>query len=217
MTTPQRTAQRFPAEQARAFADAVVAIAMTLLILPLMESAADVSRATSVPVWLEEHGSQLFSFVLSFGIIAMFWVNHHRTFQRVRQVDGGLLWCTMAWLLGIVWLPVATALSGHLEADDPAVKAVYIGSMTLVALLSLLQLLWLRAHPVLHEMDPATMNGTLAMATAMLVLFTLSLVVAVAFPGLSYFPLFLMVGVGPLGRLFKRIIGPGRPTAPVPE
>ena len=42
MTTPQRTAQRFPAEQARAFADAVVAIAMTLLILPLMESVGDV-------------------------------------------------------------------------------------------------------------------------------------------------------------------------------
>lgn len=217
MTTPQRTAQRFPAEQARAFADAVVAIAMTLLILPLMESAADVTRATSVPVWLDEHGSQLFSFVLSFGIIAMFWVNHHRTFQRVKEVDSGLLWCTMAWLLGIVWLPVATALSGHLEADDRAVKAVYIGSMTLVALLSLLQLLWLRAHPVLHEMDPATINGTVAMATAMLVLFAVCLVVAVVFPGLSYFPLFLMVGVGPLGRLFKRIMGPGRPTGPEPQ
>lgn len=201
-----KTRQLFPVEQARAFADAVVAIAMTLLILPLMEAAADISRTASLSAWLSEHWSQLFSFGLSFAIIAMLWLNHHRMFQRITEIDSGLLWCTMAWLLGIVWLPVATALSGRLQADDPSVKALYVGSMSAVALLSLLQLLWLRAHPDLHEMSQETMLGSISMALAMVILLVASAVLAVAIPSLSYFPLALMAGVGVLGGLLKRLV-----------
>ncbi|WP_438354823.1 TMEM175 family protein [Microbacterium sp. CJ88] len=104
----------YSAERAKAFIDAVVAIAMTLLILPLMEgvtAAADADKGAAA--WVQEHQGQLISFVLSFVIIAMFWMNHHRLFAVVERVTTGLLWITMAWLLSIVWLPVATAMSGR--------------------------------------------------------------------------------------------------------
>jgi len=77
---------RAPYEVARvvAFVDAVVAIAMTLLILPLMESVSEVAAADEdTAQWFAGHDGQLISFVISFVIIAMFWMIHHRLFVRV--------------------------------------------------------------------------------------------------------------------------------------
>ena len=103
----------YSAGRAKAFIDAVVAIAMTLLILPLMDAATEGGVAGQTGAsWLDDHSDQLFSFALSFVIIAMFWLNHHGLFARVQSISRVLLWLNMAWLLSIVWLPVATALSG---------------------------------------------------------------------------------------------------------
>lgn len=61
----------FGAERAKTFVDAVVAIAMTLLILPLMESvAAAGGTGETAAEWVGGHGGQLFAFVLSFAVIA---------------------------------------------------------------------------------------------------------------------------------------------------
>ena len=61
------------AERLKAFTDAVVAIAMTLLILPLMESVTDVGgEGGGVAEWLDDHAGQLFGFALSFVMIATF-------------------------------------------------------------------------------------------------------------------------------------------------
>ena len=69
------------AERMEFFTDAVVAIAMTLLILPLMESVAEAGRdGVTTADYLSEHGGQLFSFALSFVIIASFWAGNHSLF-----------------------------------------------------------------------------------------------------------------------------------------
>ena len=68
------------------FTDAVVAIAMTLLILPLLESvstAADEGLGTAD--YLRENGTQLFAFVLSFVIISRFSFAHEKLFDSVRR------------------------------------------------------------------------------------------------------------------------------------
>jgi hypothetical protein len=68
------------------FTDAVVAIAMTLLILPLMESVAEAGRdGVTTADYLSEHGGQLFSFALSFVIIASFWAGHHSLVEHVER------------------------------------------------------------------------------------------------------------------------------------
>lgn len=203
----------FGAERAKAFIDAVVAIAMTLLILPLMESISDASEVAdaeaSAAQWFGEHLWQLGSFVLSFVIIAMFWINHHRVFTLVERVTPTFLWICMAWLLTIVWLPVATAMSGRMDSDDPVVKTVYIGSMVLTSLVVLVQRLYLRSHPELHTMTPDLMRRGLAAELAMLALFTASLVVAVTVPAIGYYAMFLMGLTGVVQRLFARVLPKG--------
>ncbi len=202
----------FPAERVKAFVDAVVAIAMTLLILPLMESVSDIAsggetESSSVSTWLGEHVQQLSSFVLSFVIIAMFWISHHRQFVRVKRASIGLVWLLMAWLLTIVWLPVATSMSGQFHADDSMVKIVYIGSMILVALVSLGVRLYLRGHPALHDLSDVALRRGASVDITLVVLFTLALGLSLAIPSLGYASMFLMFLSGFVQLLVARVIG----------
>ena len=204
---PSAKSSLFEADRAKAFVDAVVAIAMTLLILPLMESVSEAAASGAGPVeWFAEHTGQLIAFALSFVIIAMFWVNHHRLFTRVRQMSTPLMWITVGWLFSIVWLPVATAMSGQMPSDDPVVIAVYIGSMLLTSALSLATRAYLRLHPSLHTIDPDGERRGIAVDLAMITLFAASLALAIALPQVSYFALLMMWLTGPLQQVYSRLL-----------
>ncbi len=98
-------------ERMVSFTDAVLAIAMTLLILPLLESVSESARERLDTLgYLREHNGQLFAFGLSFFIIGLFWRRHHRLFDQVVRYTRGLFLLNLIWMFTIVWLPVATAL-----------------------------------------------------------------------------------------------------------
>ena len=195
------------AERLQAFADAVVAIAMTLLILPLMESISDAQAARGSGPWFHEHSDQLFSFVLSFVLITLFWLNHYRLFENVHRVDTPLVWLTAAWLLTIVWLPVATALSGRMSSTDPTTKVAYVGSMILTSLLLLVQRVYLQRHPGLHDIPPRRLLRGLASDISVALWFTIALVVMLAVPRLHYYPMFLMFLAGFTERFIDARLG----------
>jgi uncharacterized membrane protein len=196
----------FPAERAKAFIDAVVAIAMTLLILPLMESVTELPDSVSGAHWLDEHSEDLIGFVVSFAVIATFWITHHRFFARIERVTTPFLWLTMPWLLTIVWLPVATSLSNHLAAGDVVVKLLYIGSMSLTAWLMLAQRIYMKRRPSLHDVSPDEMRSGTAATIAMGLLFAVALVLAILFPAIGYAALFVMAITGVVERLIRRIL-----------
>lgn len=204
------TRSLFSAERAKAFVDAVVAIAMTLLILPLMES---VGEAQGMPggaaAWLGEHAGQLISFVLSFWIIAMFWIAHHELFADVERVTERLLWLTVCWMLTIVWMPVATAMTGQLE-PEPLVKVLYIGTMALTKVFTLLTRLYLRAHPELHALSAERLRRGMIVDVTMGSLFLIALGIAVLVPAIGYFSLFLLMLIGPITRMLMRRTSLGR-------
>lgn len=207
----------FSADRAKAFIDAVVAIAMTLLILPLLDAItglARVSRQVPASTWFSENWLLLLSFLISFVIIAMFWINHHRMFARVVQVSVPLLWLNMAWLLTIVWLPVATAMTNIMDSDDPVVKASYMGTMALTSLLAFFQELFLNRHPELHQAEPYSLLRGMAVYLAMTTLFLVALGLSIALPVLSYFTLFLLGLTGPLSAVFDRMLGVPRERGP---
>lgn len=195
------------AERLRTFADAVVAIAMTLLILPLMDSIGDADPARGTGPWLSEHTGQVVSFVLSFGLITLFWINHYRLFEDVDRVDPALVWLTAAWLFSIVWLPVATALSGRMSDADGTTKIVYVGSMIVTSILLLVQRLYLGRHPQLHRSDPHRLKRGLAADVSTAACFTLALVVMLAVPRWGYYPMFLMFLTGITQRWLDRRMG----------
>ncbi len=208
---PERARPLFQAERAAAFIDAVVAIAMTLLILPLMESVGDVADAGEDTLhWLVEHDQQLVSFVLSFVIIAMFWMFHHRLFTQVTAITSPLMWLLAGWLLTIVWLPVATALTGVMDDDDRLAKVLYVGSMIATSLFSLAIRLYLRRHPELRRHPTPYLTAGIAADLATTLLFATALAVALLVPAIGYYALLLMLLTPVVQGLVLRLIASAR-------
>jgi uncharacterized membrane protein len=88
------------------FADAVIAIAITLLALDLTVP----SGATNAAFWHSAlaHSEDYLAFVISFLVIAAHWGAHHRMFRYVTYLDGRLAGLTMAWLFTQIVTPFAT-------------------------------------------------------------------------------------------------------------
>ena len=191
-------------ERLQAFTDAVVAIALTLLILPLMESVGELAdHHGTTAQWFAEERYPLLGFVLSFVLISVFWVHHHRLFRNVRLVDSALLWLTIAWMFTIVWMPVATALSTQMKGDW-AQPLVYIGTLFATSFLLLLARVYLRSHPHLHDLDEAATRSGIQAGTIVAALFLAALILALIVPDMGNLPLLLMVLSEPLQRLSRR-------------
>ncbi|GAA3028661.1 TMEM175 family protein [Microbacterium dextranolyticum] len=210
--TDDEDAILYPAERPKAFIDAVVAIAMTLLILPLMESVADTAQSEGSALdWLTEHNWQLTSFLLSFALIAMFWFGHQRMFSDVERVSPRLLWLTMPWLVSIVWLPVATALSGRMPSADSLTRIIYIGSMVFTALATMaVRLFLLRHHDDFGDLSVPMLRRGLSVDIATSLLFAAALGLSLLVPPLGYAALFLMFAVGPVSFVVRRMMPRGK-------
>jgi TMEM175 potassium channel family protein len=127
------------------FSDAVFAIVITLLVLPI---AIDVelpgSGGLAHAVW--SLWPRMLSFALSFLVIGQFWTVHHRMFEHVRRYDLRLLWLNLLVLLAVSFLPFPTSLLGtHSTATDRFPVVFYAASLAAVSLtltVMLLYVLW---------------------------------------------------------------------------
>lgn len=191
----------FRTERFKAFVDAVVAIAMTLLILPLMESVSEAASGNlSTADFLNEHSDQLLSFGLSFVLIAIFWMGHHRQYRDVEQITPALLWINVAWMATIVWLPVPTAMLGQMDSD-PLQAVLYIGTLMLTQVTTLSGWAYLLRHPQLTTTAHETMRHGVARDAAAIILFALALVIATSVGSYGYLGLVLVAFTGPVERL----------------
>lgn len=200
--------ERHDAERMKFFTDAVVAIAMTLLILPLLESVSEAMRAHEHTAhWVHEQRFQLFAFALSFVLIARFWISHERLFSHVEHWTVGLMLLNQAWMLTIVFLPVATALVGSLKADA-AQYALYVGTLLLGAVLMTGMHVLVHRDPVIRgDAPPPSWSRLLGSATAVLML-VVAFVLALTIPGLGYFAMFVLFLSGLVERMLGRVLRP---------
>jgi uncharacterized membrane protein len=195
---------RFRTERFKAFVDAVVAIAMTLLILPLMESVSEAASGTlSTAEFFVEHSGQLLSFGLSFVLIATFWMGHHRQYRDVEWVTGPLLWINIAWMATIVWLPVPTAMIGQMETDSLQ-PVVYIGTLILTQITTLAGWLYLLRHPDFTTTPVDVLRAGVIGDLAAIILFLIALAIAVFVPSLGYAGLLVLLLTGVVTTLLSR-------------
>jgi uncharacterized membrane protein len=99
------------------FSDAVVAIAITLLGLPLVDIPPPSDGKTTLDV-LSEHSGELFAFGYTFVVVALLWMAHHRVLTYFRGYDGPLVWLNMLYLLSIVLLPFPSEWVGERGFSD---------------------------------------------------------------------------------------------------
>jgi uncharacterized membrane protein len=123
--------------------DGIFAIVMTLLVLeitvPQISShAPDVVQAELLKKLLDLW-PKIFSYVISFMILAIYWRAHHRQFHYIKQADGVLVWTNIMFLMAVSFLPFSTALLGE-YIDQQISVLIYGGNSIVIAFL--LYIMW---------------------------------------------------------------------------
>ena len=92
------------------FSDAVFAIVITLLVLELKIPHLSEHNEPALRQALIELLPRVAGFVISFLIIGLMWIEHHRIFRYIADYDAGLLWRNLFLLLCVSFVPFPTAL-----------------------------------------------------------------------------------------------------------
>ncbi len=183
------------------FSDAVVAIAITLLILPLVDSASSIG-AMGVGEFFKDNRARLFAFALSFVVIGSFWWAQHKMFERVKSYNSVLVWGMFLWLFSIVFLPFPTELIGSTKENSPTVHEIYIGTLLATAIATLVQQWAVVRWPELQEAEyrgSATIDAAAVSAVLMFVAF----VVAGLDPSVGLWALLVLLLSTPFERLLR--------------
>jgi uncharacterized membrane protein len=119
-----------------AFSDGVFAIALTLLVLDLR-----VPELHGRTVWeaVVELWPQFLGYVLSFLIIAINWVFHHRKFRAIVRYDTKLIWINLILLFFVALVPFPTSLLAE-YAPSPAAVSLYAASVAVLGVMA--TILW---------------------------------------------------------------------------
>lgn len=100
-----------------AVSDGVYAFALTLLVLDLKVPEVAGTTNSRLTTDLFEQLPNFFAYIISFSVVAFFWMNHHRIFQSVTSCDARALVLNFVHLLFISLTPYAASLIGHYEGD----------------------------------------------------------------------------------------------------
>lgn len=175
------------------FIDAIVAIAITLLVLPLAELVNEIGDDQTAREVLSHHRPELWSFVLSFVVIARLWLIQHHLLSRVVEFDTWLTWLMLIWAFTIVVLPFPTSLLPA-HGSERFTRLFYIGCLLMSGIVLALISDRLIRHP---EYRSGGMAPRRSVAIASVVVLLAALLISEALPVVGYWALFLLYLVDP--------------------
>ncbi len=115
-----------------AFSDAVIAIAITIMVLELKVPHGTDWRALRplAPVFL--------SYLLSFVFLGIYWNNHHHLLHAAERINSRILWANLHLLFWLSLIPFATGWMG--ENHPASLPTAVYGSVLLLSALAWLVL-----------------------------------------------------------------------------
>jgi len=123
------------------FSDGVFTVALTLLVVDLaVPSLAPGSTERDLQQALQAQVPNVLAFLLTFWVVALYWLTHHRHFRLIHRYDSRLLVLNLVFLMTIVFIPWPTAVLGH-YGDYVTAWVVYAISMAAIGLAA--TVLWL--------------------------------------------------------------------------
>ena len=98
--------------------DGIFAIAMTLLVLNLNipESMRQIDDGELHQLLLSQ-AHKFVNYILSFVLLAVFWILHHNEFHFIKRTDRTHIWINTLLLMFIVLIPFSTSLIGDFSND----------------------------------------------------------------------------------------------------
>ncbi|HEX8425846.1 TMEM175 family protein [Hymenobacter sp.] len=119
---PLHEREAFQLERVILFTDAVFAIAITLLAIELKVPELHHATEHAALSGLLQLTGQFIGFLISFFIIAVYWVAHHRIFRFVVRTSPRMLWLNIVFLLSIVLMPFTTAY----QSEYPMLRTPWV-------------------------------------------------------------------------------------------
>ncbi len=142
------------------FSDAVFAIAMTLLAVGIRIP--DVPKDQIGPA-IRQLAGPVAGYFLTFAVIGLYWMAHHRMFRFIRRVDSTFIILNLVLLALIGLMPVPSDLLGRYGSETPVV-ILYAASVSAVGLLT--TVIWLYATRGRRLVDPTLSHQEVVAATA---------------------------------------------------
>ena len=129
-------------QRIEAFSDGVFAIAITLLVLELIQIL-HVQNEESLLKFCLHHWEPFLAFIIGFLTILICWINHHHVFTYIKKTDSKLPWVNGFVLLMITFTPFPTAiLAGFLQTEGKFAVAIFGFNYFMIAIASY----WLCAY-----------------------------------------------------------------------
>jgi len=185
------------------FSDAVVAVAITVLVLAIVDIRPVGGEST---VWrlISDNGGQIFTFFFTFIVVGIMWLAHNRVLNQLRGFDGVTFWLNLFWLAGIAFLPWPSSLYGESFAwgGDDTVHGggsgfLYWGTLAVISILAFLISWHARHSPNLLEpkaraaLDPADRGQFRGLVFA--AIFLLIALVSIYSTGIAAYMPFLLI------------------------
>jgi len=196
-------------ERRISFVDAAVAIALTLQIVPLMDTANEYFYSEendgdthSVTGWFYLHKDQLITFSFSFFVIYRSWLTQAELFWNLEYFTHGISVLLWVWLLSVFFLPIASILL-FATKPEPLLHVVYFSTIFIIKLLHLFMILITRSHmDRIYKKNCVDITGY-EMVDTSVDLLLLIVITGISFiPGVRFFGAILLV----LGPSITRIL-----------
>ena len=178
------------------FSDAVMAIAITLLAIDIRVPEIEPTfAATELPAQLAAITPNLLTFFISFIVIGIYWISHHRYFSYIKRYDTRLMLLNLTFLFFIACMPFVASLLGRFTAIP---IALIIYTLAVAALGISMALIWRYASKNHRLIDSALDANTIRMINIRLFVAPLMFVVAVPFAYVSPTAVIIVWWLSPL-------------------
>lgn len=155
------------------FSDGVIAIIVTVMVLEL-KAPHDPRPQALLALWPD-----FLSYAVSFGFVAIYWVNHRFVLSRVRAVDERIVWTNVLLLFAVSMIPFSTAYMGETRlASFP--MALYGGEL-LVCGIAFALLRTAVAANIEDKVEREIFNGARVQAIGIATLLILLVAIGLAF------------------------------------
>jgi TMEM175 potassium channel family protein len=167
------------------FSDAVFAIAITVLVLDIhLPTGGNLANDGQLLSMLVGLWHKYLAYIISFWVIGLYWINHHRKFLHIKRFDHTLLSLNLLLLMVIAFIPFPTSVI----SENANLTATIFYALIMAVAGLVLALLWFYAA-YRHNLIDAQFNkqrrwreaaGSLVIAA----IFLLSIGVVFISPGL---------------------------------
>jgi len=184
-----------------ALSDGIFAIAITLLILNIVLP--DSTARAEVPQALIALWPKYLAFLISFLVIALYWIVHVRQFRVIRKYNAGLLWLNLIFLMFIVLIPFSTNVLSNFQGTTSVI--LYAANMACAGFMATgLWIYAVRSKLVDAQVGSAQARRGIIMNLVAPVIFTLSIGLAFISVDLaSYSWILIFVGHRIADRILK--------------